>query len=361
MKKNVSLKNYIITILITAILTLSVASYVYSQGSEIAIVEDSFVKCATYVIENDGTTIKAFNGTTGELAYSGTNAATVIQSAINVLTAGGKIFIKQGTYELDAPLTSVANGLIIEGVGHGISGLLAPTKLKLGNNVNLDVINMIHSNIIIRDLYIDGNKANNIAKGGIRLGGNDNSIENVGVLYAPGSAIILTGNYNYLKNAFTEYCDSYGFYLTNDNNVFDSCVSYDNKYAVYLDGADKNIFSNCMFEYNDQHSVFIDGAQQNIFDSCIIIGNGLATNNTYDAIRLSTKGATHSEYNIFGNLIIDSTAANVFRYGIYEEDSNQDYNIFHDSIVTDSGTVNINTQGANTYVHHSWNGTTWIS
>jgi len=69
----------------------------------------------SYIIFKRGNVILAKNGETGEIEFSGTDAATVIQSAIDALgTQGGKIFIKAGTYECKSSITLKQN-LILEG------------------------------------------------------------------------------------------------------------------------------------------------------------------------------------------------------------------------------------------------------
>ena len=59
---------------------------------------------ASYIVfvdSADGNKIKAKNGTTGKIEYSGTDGATVIQSAINALpNSGGAIVLRAGTYNL---------------------------------------------------------------------------------------------------------------------------------------------------------------------------------------------------------------------------------------------------------------------
>ena len=70
---------------------------------------------ASYVIYKQGNVIYAKNGETGAVEFSGTDAATVIQQAIDALTSGGKIFIKAGTYTLTNSLT-LKPGVSIEGV-----------------------------------------------------------------------------------------------------------------------------------------------------------------------------------------------------------------------------------------------------
>jgi hypothetical protein len=58
----------------------------------------------SFLIENRGNLIVA-QDSRGRIRFSGTDAASVIQSAINALTSGGKIFIKRGTYTINSTLT----------------------------------------------------------------------------------------------------------------------------------------------------------------------------------------------------------------------------------------------------------------
>jgi len=61
---------------------------------------------ASYIIFKDGDLIMAKNGRTGQIEFSGSDAATVIQSALDALpTEGGKIFIKEGTYKFTTTRT----------------------------------------------------------------------------------------------------------------------------------------------------------------------------------------------------------------------------------------------------------------
>jgi hypothetical protein len=53
---------------------------------------------ASYIVFQKGGQCYAKNGTTGHIEFGPGDASTVIQSAINSLSSGGKIFIKAGTY-----------------------------------------------------------------------------------------------------------------------------------------------------------------------------------------------------------------------------------------------------------------------
>jgi len=57
---------------------------------------------ASYIIWKEGSTYYATNGTTGLIDYSGADATTVIQSAIDNTSMGSDIFIKSGDYTISS-------------------------------------------------------------------------------------------------------------------------------------------------------------------------------------------------------------------------------------------------------------------
>ena len=68
---------------------------------------------ASYIIYKDGLGyVYAKNGETGKIDFRGTDAATVIQNAIDSLS-GGKIFIKKGTYEVSSAINIKSNLQIV--------------------------------------------------------------------------------------------------------------------------------------------------------------------------------------------------------------------------------------------------------
>jgi len=88
--RNVSLKTYLLTVLLVALICIGTTSYVLSQSSSqtITIEPASFTETASYIIFRQGDTYYAKNGTTGEIEFSGTGASQVIQQSIDSLTEG---------------------------------------------------------------------------------------------------------------------------------------------------------------------------------------------------------------------------------------------------------------------------------
>jgi parallel beta-helix repeat protein len=111
----------------------------------------------------DGT-IEAINGSTGKIEYSGTDAATVINSAIAVLTNGSRILVKAGDYTLTATLlVSSKQGIVLEGEGRHATKLTAQHADH--------VIKVTGSkNVTVQGFYINGNRATYSTLDGIHMG-----------------------------------------------------------------------------------------------------------------------------------------------------------------------------------------------
>jgi len=120
---------------------------------------------ASYVVFKVGAMYYAKNGRTGQIEFSGTDAATVIQSAIVALAErGGKIFIKAGTYERKDNIF-VGSKIHIQGEGkQTILKLADYTSLTQTRGVireaNKNVSYPLESEIILSDFVLDVNKAN---------------------------------------------------------------------------------------------------------------------------------------------------------------------------------------------------------
>ncbi|MEM2534037.1 MAG: hypothetical protein QXK12_08465 [Candidatus Nezhaarchaeales archaeon] len=79
---------------------------------------DQVVVPPSYLIFKVGNVIYAKNGLTGQIEFSGTDAGTVIQSVINALPDGGKIFFKRGFYEITSDVVlPIHRTFIFEGEG----------------------------------------------------------------------------------------------------------------------------------------------------------------------------------------------------------------------------------------------------
>jgi len=123
---------------------------------------------ASYIIRVDNSTgipvYHAKNETTGVIDYSGPNAATVIQAAIDALPNGGNIFIKSGTYIIEDMIT-LGDDIHIRGEGWG-------TILYNADGFNgHPIYALLAERFSIRNIKIDMNGPNQASNGWVALTG----------------------------------------------------------------------------------------------------------------------------------------------------------------------------------------------
>jgi len=152
----------------------------YSNNKEYRSTEET----ASYIIFIEDGVVKAKNGHNGEIDFSGSDAATVIQSAINALTRGGKIFIKAGAYYCyseidlakdvaligenpDGRYSSFATRLIAKGTARGVMVRFyrdALTDVNLAiEGITFDDPDNLASGAILYFRYGRGIRLNNVA------------------------------------------------------------------------------------------------------------------------------------------------------------------------------------------------------
>ena len=112
----------------------------------------------SYLIFKRGIYTKARNGTTGAIDYCNITPEIVIQWTNDHLPTGGKILIKKGTYICNTTITLNSN-ITIEGEG-------PTTILKRIDNCTdplAQILRLLNvDNVKIRNLTLDGNRANNL-------------------------------------------------------------------------------------------------------------------------------------------------------------------------------------------------------
>jgi hypothetical protein len=244
--------------LILGIVVLCVFSVGYfvgltvAQTGTITIEPNTFQTEASYVIFTDGTTIYARNGTTGAIDYSGTDASTVIQAAINALASGGKIFIKAATYNVDSDIIIAYNKTVIEGEG------IYATLFNCTGSAH-DVFS------------IDGKSFCRIAHLGIN--GNREIISYPDPPTIPPRAISITtgAEHNVIEDVYVYgHADGFGIDYGNDNEII-NCKSYNNKFVGVAIG------SNTVGKLSERNMV-IGGEYWGQTSGIEIFGLGVGTN-----------------------------------------------------------------------------------
>jgi len=238
----VNRKKHVGVLLVAFFLVLSIAftiQYVESPRKPLKVTE------ASYIVFTDGGTVYASNGWTERIEYSGTDASLVIQAALDSLgSEGGMILIKEGTYVVSNTIR-VPGDVTLSGVGYASKLVLADYADKeIIENKNGDAY--VDSNIVIRDLQIDGN-------GGMQTH------------EAQVSAIVLTN----VTNSRVEGCwihnvaqlgTNAAIYVLHSSNVtIRGNMIYDNRYAgIFLRKGTNAIISNNWFYHNHRAVYLID-------------------------------------------------------------------------------------------------------
>jgi len=235
---------------------------------------------ASYIIFTDGSTVYAKNGTTGEIEFSGADAATVIQQAIDALSgSGGKIFIKKANYLLTSGLTLPSSlpppyeaCLIIESDG---------AIFSVHSSVTTDVIKLIctdkrNYSLLLRGFHIYP-ASKDPSYYGIR-------IENILNLYIDHVTLgweglkLVNCDIVYLSDLYIVDTSNEGVYLDDCGYVFFSDTFLDNVggygglsgyNGLHLRGASTRVFMNNIVIFGQkgsyggqEYGVYIEGVSQ---------------------------------------------------------------------------------------------------
>ncbi len=219
-----------------------------------------------------GVDLRRFNGRAATLVVDnlpGFADFANIQQAINFLPAvGGSVYIREGIYTVD---TSIVVPSRVSLIGTGFA-----TSIELANGVNLpaivnaDPVNG-NSQIIISNLRLDGNKAQNNAGSGIDFQKVDNSrIEGCYIFNFPGDGIsmsnqcvanALVANHCHFNNQ-SGICLSGGSYV---NTVWGNHLTENVQYALYLLGPDTRlnyVFGN-LCGVSGLSGIYLEGSNSN--------------------------------------------------------------------------------------------------
>lgn len=316
----------------------------------------------------------------------GTDDQVEILAAIDALpTFGGKVLLLEGRFNISAEIEITQINTILQGMGHGTT-INGCTKLYEVNGANLVTVIDLHSdNICLRDLAIHGNAAGNPTGAyGITIAGHDCSIENVASQYCKNAGLYFEGSAyaGYFKNIYAEHngyanfviqgfintfvdciacCEANvdGFRIRTPaacQNTFIGCFALSAKNGFILeDRSHENIFFGCVVRICNECGFLLKNTMENVINGCTVYNPSQEANNTYDGFRLET--ATNPALK---NRIIDCTVkyvgdgVNTYRYGISEQDANQDYNYYKGNIIVDPATGGINIQGLHSIAYHQY-------
>jgi hypothetical protein len=292
-RKNKRLKQALV-LGIVVLATFSVGYFVgltTAQTGTITIEPASFSGDYSYLIETDGTYVWAKSGKTGEVVYggqwnaggvSGTDASTVIQSAINALTNGGKIFIKAGIYRLKSKLSLNSNNELF---GEGIN-----KTVLLKDDTSIDAVYAEgKQKITITNLTVDGAVTSPTRTSGAGI-------------YLNGCSDV------FLFNVESKNNDKEGFLLDyNCTNVIISHVkSFNNWTGIVIRGSSFVKVVDSVIDTTQGTGIYVNNRSSTPSTDIQIISNTIL-NTTDSAIDITTTdpNPTQSNMSIIGNLIKD--------------------------------------------------------
>jgi hypothetical protein len=284
---------------LTTLTTTDKGNLVAAINNNVASLAEIAINVKSYGAKGDGTS----------------DDTTSIQNAINVSPVGSTIFFPAGTYMISSPIVILPNRTY-QGTGWG-STIKQMNGKNLAQMIQFADQTSQHTNAIIKDLQLDGNKTNNTttATAGLYLFGLLNSmLYRVRVQNCKGNGIWIDGNNTY--NAST-------------NHVVD-CWAYNNTgYGIYLAGAciDAHVLGGD-YGLNYNCAAYIAGSSCSIRDAvfwgsqsgtCFYIsgvGNQITNCNIEGAAGHGVE--VHGNHNfLIGNKIYDN--ANISAdYGLYD-------------------------------------------
>ena len=328
-----------------------------------------------------------------------------IQEAIN--SGKNRIFLRNGTYTISSTITVYSSNFII--LGESKDNSIIKIEDSVANDfkaISVGNGTTAYSNIVIENLSVDGNIANQGASTGqsaINIDKcSDVRINNCNFYDIAGSGINI--NDADVFRVFIENCyftntlvyaisiagGAYSMWVVNNymyttttngpaiqvtspssniiilNNLIDGYQD-----GVSLTGADKNIVSNNIIKNQSADGIYFnsskynniignniesvgengingDNLQYSTISQNVIKDSSQDTNNTYSDILLAGLGVgQHCVRNTITGNVIRATNANKSKYSIEEEDANQDYNIISNNVCDGAVTASILLSGAN--------------
>lgn len=217
---------------------------------------------ASYVIYKDNSTIKAINGTTRKIDYSGIDTVTVIQSAINALPAtGGEIYIKNGSseYILTDSLKNNGKRLHINSDYAILNSASGKYAFEIDATDGVVGISVNKINSVIKNLVIKGNSVGN----GVRIFDcMGTTVENIYINRPVKGIVLEKGSY------FVEDCDirhiriynpiDVGIAIGNSNPGNYVSYVHNNFENIKIDLATQNTIGILITDFNFSRSIIKD-------------------------------------------------------------------------------------------------------
>ena len=276
---------------------------------------DDFQTRTEIIVATDGS---------GDYNCDGTDDQTEINEAINNLPAGGGIVrIKKGTYLLTGLVEILKDNVVLEGEG-------ASTLIKAADASNLgDVVRVgdggttPYSNIVIRNLKIDGNQANQTSGNSSPLvlwGTSSNKhkrilIENCWLTGARLDCLKVIGiEESIIRNCFVHdnTGTGIGLFTSSQHNTITGNVLSSNGYGIYDSGCNYNTFSGNVSRSNG-YGFYLSGAWRES-----ITGNSIFTSTNYGVYIVGGQRNAVTGNHLYGDSwgMIIGNSASITKYNV---------------------------------------------
>lgn len=240
-----------------------------------------------------------------------TDDTSAIQAAINAcqVVGGGIVFIPSGTYLVSSSLSLTGDNIVIKGAGWN-------TIIRAANNLNADIIKTpttagsIRNYVVVRDIKIDGNRANNTSGNCIHFYGTRYSrIENCFIVNATDHCINMDG-------------DATGFGY--NNTIFNNVMDTSNGCLNNPSSSEANLIIGNQFKFADTNNMcnLTSGGYMitgNVFGSggtyttaALVLGNSLTSKvygNRFDTCRHQGVKCNSGNQIIIGNEFFNNASA----------------------------------------------------
>lgn len=299
-----------------------------ARGGQAASGSGGGAQCATLVIGPSS------NSDSADYDYTtdGTDDDVQIQAAIDALTGGGTILLREGTYTLSDKV--LVNEVNVRFVGMGDATIITiPTNFYNGSTIDY-MFDVSVADVEFHHIYFDGNKANQTNNGGpFDIGGDNFTMEHCKFVNAKNSAVEHTaaGLTSYFYRCFfSEWEDGYLAIYDGGNSsdfVVDNCFFSTTQTGVSCIGESqqRSIISNNYFYLNSAYNAnCIDNARGLVAHNYIVITGAMGS---------SARAIDTVDARVIGNHIDASGgSANIGADGIFGAD------IAHDNLLWGLGT-----------------------
>jgi parallel beta-helix repeat protein len=297
----------------------------------------------------------------------GTADQTEINAALTA-AAGGKVYLAEGTYTVNASI-SIPNNTTLAGAGVGTL-ITIPNSHNANINVITNTDQTTGTGVTIQDLQIDGNRTNQTS-GDMRgidfsnMGGGSGGSARQGAkltnlivtsMRTSGIRFEFSSNNTLTNNTVKSGTFGTGFFFSSSsNNIFTNNISQGNARGFYFISSTNNTLTGNIAEGNANEGISLDSSSNNTLTGNIVQGNGnsgiyisFSSENILSGNRIHDNGGSTDNNGIFlsgsdsntivGNTITD-TSATTTNYAIDIFNSTSDTNYLASNTLG-GGTIN---------------------